>query len=103
MSSATSTGSPRITLVGAGGMAFGPTMANDVIHTPGLRGATLVLHDVNGARLERAHRFAAKLNCGGQMRISPDGAVGPPPTSCCQRSSDASVWSGPDPESPRRS
>ena len=52
MSSATSTGSPRITLVGAGGMAFGPTMANDVIHTPGLRGATLMLHDVNGARLE---------------------------------------------------
>lgn len=62
MASSTSTGSPRITLVGAGGMAFGPTMANDVIHTPGLRGATLVLHDVNGARLERAHRFAAKLN-----------------------------------------
>lgn len=57
---------PKITLVGAGGMAFGPTMANDVIHTPQLAGGRLVLHDVNEERLLRAYRFAAKLNaaCG---------------------------------------
>lgn len=56
--------SPRITLVGAGGLSFGPTMVNDVIHTPVLAGARLVLHDVNEARLQRAARFAAKLNAG---------------------------------------
>ena len=25
---------PKITLVGAGGMSFGPAMVNDVVHTP---------------------------------------------------------------------
>jgi alpha-galactosidase len=55
---------PTITLVGAGGLSFGPTMVNDVIHTPVLAGARLVLHDVNEARLQRAARFAAKLNAG---------------------------------------
>ena len=53
---------PRITLVGAGGMSFGPTMVNDIIHTPSLTGARLMLHDVNEERLMRAYRFAAKLN-----------------------------------------
>lgn len=54
--------SPTITLVGAGGMSFGPTMVNDVVHTPDLRGARLVLHDVDEDRLLRAYRFASKLN-----------------------------------------
>ncbi len=54
--------SPKITLVGAGGMSFGPTMVNDVIHTPSLAGARLMLHDISEARLTRAYRFAAKLN-----------------------------------------
>jgi alpha-galactosidase len=53
---------PKITLVGAGGLSFGPTMVNDVIHTPELAGARLVLHDIDPARLARAHRFAARLN-----------------------------------------
>lgn len=53
---------PKITLVGAGGMSFGPAMVNDVVHTPELRGARLVLHDVNPERLQRAYQFAAKLN-----------------------------------------
>ncbi len=53
---------PKITLVGAGGMSFGPTMVNDVIHTPALSGIRLMLHDVNEERLLGAHRFAAKLN-----------------------------------------
>jgi len=35
---------PKITLVGAGGMAFGPTMVNDVIKTPELAGSRLVLN-----------------------------------------------------------
>lgn len=53
---------PRITLVGAGGMSFGPTMVNDIIHTPELAGSRLVLHDVDERRLQRAYQFATKLN-----------------------------------------
>jgi alpha-galactosidase len=56
--------SPNITLIGAGGLSFGPTMVNDVIHTPALAGSRLMLHDVNAQRLLRAYRFAAKLNAG---------------------------------------
>lgn len=55
---------PKITLVGAGGLSFGPTMVNDVIHTPALAGSRLVLHDLNESRLLRALRFAARLNAG---------------------------------------
>ena len=51
-----------ITLVGAGGLSFGPTMVNDVIQTPALEGSRLVLHDTDGQRLQRAYRFATKLN-----------------------------------------
>jgi alpha-galactosidase len=54
--------SPKITLVGAGGMSFGPAMVNDVVHTPELRDARLVLHDLDAQRLRRAYQFAAKLN-----------------------------------------
>ena len=54
--------SPKITMVGAGGMSFGPTMVNDVVHTKRLRGARLMLHDVNAERLARAYQFACKLN-----------------------------------------
>ena len=53
---------PTITLVGAGGMSFGPSMVNDVVHTSRLAGSRLVLHDVDATRLERAYRFASKLN-----------------------------------------
>lgn len=53
---------PKITLIGAGGLSFGPTMVNDVIHTPELAGSRLVLHDIDAARLLRAYRFAARLN-----------------------------------------
>jgi alpha-galactosidase len=52
----------KITLVGAGGLSFGPTMVNDVIHTPELAGSRLVLHDIDATRLARAYRFAARLN-----------------------------------------
>ena len=53
---------PKITLIGAGGLSFGPTMVNDVVHTSELAGSRLVLHDLDAARLARAHRFAARLN-----------------------------------------
>jgi len=53
---------PKITFVGAGGLSFGPTMVNDVLHTPELAGARLVLHDIDAARLARAHLFAARLD-----------------------------------------
>ncbi len=43
-------------------MSFGPTMVNDILHTPELAGARLVLHDVDERRLQRAYQFAAKLN-----------------------------------------
>ena len=43
-------------------MSFGPTMVNDVIHTPSLAGSRLVLHDLNPERLQRAYQFASKLN-----------------------------------------
>ncbi|MBK6969886.1 MAG: hypothetical protein IPH29_12480 [Candidatus Microthrix sp.] len=77
----------KITMVGAGGMSFGPTMVNDVVRTAGLRGARLVLHDVNAERLDRAYRFAAKLNAAGAHRSCSIGqSIRPPPlrapTSC---------------------
>ncbi|MBU1943983.1 MAG: hypothetical protein KKF41_12925 [Actinobacteria bacterium] len=53
---------PKITMVGAGGMSFGPSMVNDVVNTPELAGSRLVLHDINEKRLRRAYVFAAKLN-----------------------------------------
>jgi alpha-galactosidase len=53
---------PKIALVGAGGMSFGPAMVNDVVHTRCLAGSRLVLHDVDASRLQRAYQFAAKLN-----------------------------------------
>jgi alpha-galactosidase len=50
-------------------------MANDVVHTPALRGARLTLHDVNPERLERAYRFANKLNAAAGSPIVLDRAV----------------------------
>lgn len=67
----------KITMVGAGGMSFGPTMVNDVVRTAGLRGARLVLHDVNAERLDRAYRFAAKLNAAGGAPIVLDRTIDP--------------------------
>ena len=62
---------PKITMVGAGGMSFGPTMANDIIRCRGLAGSRLMLHDLDSQRLERAYRFAVKLNaaCGAPVVI----------------------------------
>ena len=68
---------PKITLIGAGGMSFGPTMVNDVIHTPALAGSRLMLHDVNEERLQRAYRFASKLNAANGAPVILDYSVDP--------------------------
>jgi alpha-galactosidase len=68
---------PKITLIGAGGMSFGPTMVNDVIHTPALAGSRLMLHDVNEERLLRAYRFASKLNAANGATLILDYSVDP--------------------------
>jgi len=53
---------PKICLIGAGGMSFGPVMVLDAVNTRRLRGATLMLHDVSPERLEVARRFATRVN-----------------------------------------
>ena len=68
---------PKITMVGAGGMSFGPAMVNDVVHTTRLRGSRLVLHDVDGARLDRAYRFAVKLNAAAGAPVVIDRSTDP--------------------------
>lgn len=68
---------PKITMVGAGGMSFGPTMVNDVIHTSSLAGARLMLHDVDEARLLRAYRMASRLNAANSSPIRLDYSVDP--------------------------
>jgi alpha-galactosidase len=77
MSALPASTAPKITLVGAGGMAFGPTMVNDVIKTPELAGSRLVLHDVDQERLLRAYRFAAKLNAASGAPIILDHTTAP--------------------------
>ena len=53
---------PRICLIGAGGMSFGPVMVLDAVNTRRTRGATMVLHDISAERLEVAVRFANRIN-----------------------------------------
>ena len=53
---------PKICLIGAGGMSFGPVMVLDAINTRRIRGATMMLHDVSPERLGVAHRFADRVN-----------------------------------------
>ena len=52
---------PRICLIGAGGMSFGPVMVLDAVNTRRVRGATMVLHDVDRDRLDAARRFAKRV------------------------------------------
>jgi len=53
---------PKICLIGAGGMSFGPIMALDAVKTRRTRGATMMLHDVDPERLEVTHKFAVRAN-----------------------------------------
>jgi alpha-galactosidase len=68
---------PKICLIGAGGMSFGPTMVNDCIKTESLRGATLMLHDVSVARLERVLRGARRLNEATGNTVRVEGSTDP--------------------------
>ncbi len=53
---------PKITLIGAGGMSFGPVMVLDAINSPKLRGALMMLHDINAEKLEVVYNLARRLN-----------------------------------------
>lgn len=53
---------PKITLIGAGSMSFGPLMSIDAIRSPKIHGGTLMLHDINEEKLSLAHSVAQKLN-----------------------------------------
>jgi alpha-galactosidase/6-phospho-beta-glucosidase family protein len=55
-------GNPKITLIGAGGMSFGPVMVLDAINSPKLRGALMMLHDINTEKLDVVYRLAQRLN-----------------------------------------
>lgn len=68
---------PKICLIGAGGLSFGPVMVNDVIRTPGLAGALLMLHDVDPERLDMAYRLACRLNAGNGSPIRVDRSLDP--------------------------
>jgi alpha-galactosidase len=68
---------PKITLVGAGGMSFGPAMVNDVVHTRRLAGCRMVLHDVDAARLQRAFQFAGRLNAAAGSPIHLEASTDP--------------------------
>lgn len=61
---------PRIALVGAGGMAFGPVMVLDAVRAKKIRGATLTLIDVDEKRLDICHNAAVRLNEGQGNPIS---------------------------------
>jgi alpha-galactosidase len=67
-------GGTRIALVGAGGISFGPITLYGAVRAPGLRGATLVLIDVNEKGLELARAAGEHLNAqmGNPIRIETD-------------------------------
>jgi alpha-galactosidase len=52
----------RIVLVGAGSAVFGYNSVLDAVNLPGLRGANLVLHDVDEGRLGSMAGLARKMN-----------------------------------------
>jgi len=52
----------RVVLVGAGSSAFGYSMILDAVNIPELRSCNLVLHDVDGARLEPMAGLAVRMN-----------------------------------------
>ncbi len=87
---------PRICLIGAGGMSFGPVMVLDAVNTRRTRGATLVLHDVSAERLEVAVRFANRINerRGNPITVeaSTDPAEALPGADFCLTSAEVGRW-----------
>jgi alpha-galactosidase/6-phospho-beta-glucosidase family protein len=53
-------GGPRIAFVGGGSYQWGPKIIQDVALNEELRGATLVLHDINGEALEDIYEWGTK-------------------------------------------
>ena len=51
---------PKIAFVGGGSYQWGPKIILDVALNEGLRGGTLVLHDINGAALEDMYEWGQK-------------------------------------------
>jgi alpha-galactosidase/6-phospho-beta-glucosidase family protein len=48
----------RIVIVGGGSRQWGPKLVTDLLTTPSLSDADIVLHDIDEASLERVHRYA---------------------------------------------
>ena len=88
---------PKICLVGAGGMSFGPVMVTDAVKTRRLAGATMMLHDIDPQRLEVARRFATRVNerNGSPIRIetSLDPAEALTGADFCLTSAEVGRWS----------
>jgi len=61
----------KIALVGGGGVSFGPVTMYGAVRAPGLRGATIVLIDINEKGLESARAAGERLNAqmGNPVRI----------------------------------
>ncbi len=54
--------SVKIVYIGAGSLAFGPKLVSDAVLTPEIKGARLVLMDVDADNLEKIYRLALKMN-----------------------------------------
>jgi alpha-galactosidase len=52
---------PRVAILGAGSAVFSRQLMTDLLCTPGLARGTFALVDIDGERLELAHRIAEKL------------------------------------------
>jgi len=64
--------SPKIVLIGAASVIFGPTTIRDLLLSPALQGSEIVLVDIAGEGLEPVLHFAERLNevLGRECRIS---------------------------------
>ena len=55
-------GGPRIVIVGGGSRQWGPKLTTDILTTPSLTNATVVLHDVDEDALELIGSYCERLN-----------------------------------------
>ena len=51
----------RIVIIGGGSYTWAPTFLRDIFATPGLKGATIVLHDILADRLDLTHALGEKM------------------------------------------
>ncbi|NOY76723.1 MAG: alpha-glucosidase/alpha-galactosidase [Calditrichaeota bacterium] len=52
----------KIVYIGAGSLAFGPKLVSDAVLTPEIKGARLVLMDVDQTNLDKIYRLGEKMN-----------------------------------------